>query len=282
MTALDQAFIKAFRQPEPAATGPWTERADRAGDGIGVLEPPPAEVAATPSHSPGAGSGWREVSAWRPSLQVDGLRWPPVCSRIEAAAPQQCEQLAAALDAAVDQGQKTLAIAAARQGEGATTVTLCLARILTLRGRRMSLVDASFADPQLAARLGLRLESGWEDVLAGRVPLEEVTVETVDERLAVLAVREPLTGMAGPRDEITIAENLATLSDHYDLVLIDWGSLERYVAGPSLSRGIGKCLDGLALVQNVRTAGDCLEPLLAAAATAGIPVAGIIHNFTHA
>ena len=98
--------------------------------------------------------------------------------------------------------------------------------------------------------------------------------------MAILPVREPLTGVAGPRDEVTIAENLAALADHYDLVLVDWGALDRYTAGPSLARGIGKCLDGLALVRNTHfTRKDRWEQVDRAVRQAGIPLLGVIQNF---
>lgn len=250
MTALDQAFIRAYGQP-----------AD-------ISVPAVATTCQT---------------TFRPALQVDHFRWPKICSRLTAAAPGELSRLADALAAAKDAGQKILALASCQSGEGTTTLLLCLGQLLAEQGPRVVLVDANLADPQLARRLGLVPENGWEDVLAGRVPLEEVVIESADGLLALLPVREPLTGVPGPRDEITLKENFAALQGRYDLILVDWGSLERQLAAPAPLRGIGHCLDGLVLVHNLATTGpDHFQQTQRAAIAIGLPVAGVIQNFIRA
>ena len=99
---------------------------------------------------------------------------------------------------------------------------LCAARRLAARGKKIVIVDADLSDPQLAKRLGLLPQLGWEDVAAGRQPVEEVLIESATDNIAVLPLCTPLdiSGISYAAKRL-MAECLNTLRNNYDLVLMD-------------------------------------------------------------
>lgn len=267
MTALDQAFIKAYTRQ-------------------GTATPAPTD-SAQPDHQPAQ-------QPFRPMLQVDRFIWPRICRRLGGSAADELDRLSDRLSAAVSQGQKVLALGGCGRGDGATTMVLCAGRALAKRGFKLVMADADSANPRLARRLGLRPQFGWEEVLAGRLPLEEVVIESVDGRLAVLPLREPFSGTREPADEETsMADCIDILAAHYDLVLVDVGSLEdRETTGGSLAGGIGSLPTGgasktshrwagaVVLVHNVRAMPQQrLVEAQRTLAAAEIAQAGIIQNF---
>ena len=290
MTALDKAFIKAYgrQAPTPATPPPVPEAVPADAPAHRPVEassfqashptiPPPhvkLPVAAQPEHP--------IALPFRPMLQVEQFSWPTICRRLDKTAATEVDRLADALSAAMSRGNKVLAIAGCRQGEGATTLLLAAARCLADRGLKVAMVDGNFAEPQLAQRLELLPEVGWPDVLAGRLPLEEVVIESCADDLALLPVCTPRADTGEPiENEACLAENLDTLAAHYDLVLVDlvpMEALDRY--GGSLARGIGGRLDAIALVHNEAiTPQDRLVELQHSLAATDVTQVWIIENF---
>ncbi len=215
-------------------------------------------------------------------LQVDQFAWPAVCSRLGELAADELDRLTDGLVAVTARGEKVVAIGGCRRGEGATTLLLCAGRRLAQRGLKVVMADANLADPGVASRLGLLPECGWEDVLAGRLPLEEAVIESTGDRLAVLPVgRSSHDAGDASEDETRLAESLRTLATHYDLVLLDPGPLEELgAAGASLARGIGKRLDAIALVHNGHvTPSEDLDEVRRSLAEAQIVQVGVVENF---
>jgi Mrp family chromosome partitioning ATPase len=222
------------------------------------------------------------AALWRPMLQVDHFAWSKTCVRLQSAAAGPLEQLAESLAAILEQGRRVIGLGGCGAGEGVTTLVLATGQALADCGLRVVVADADLADPQLARRLGLLPQSGWEDALAGRLPLQDTLVESIADRLTVLPVREPFAGTgAAPDDATRMAASLDTLAKHFDAVLVDLGSLEdRTVVSGSLARGIGRRLDAVVLVQNVRTTTPHrLAEVQECVAAAGMNLAGIIQNF---
>ena len=219
---------------------------------------------------------------FRPMLQVDHFIWPNVCQRLGNTAVDELGRLTDALVAAMTRGQKVLALSGCRRGEGATTLLLCAGQHLAKQGYRVVLVDANWQDPKLAKQLGLLPEFGWEEVLAGRVSLEEVVIETLDNRLAVLPVRGSLPDAEEHScGSQRMARSIQTLRGSYDLVLVDLGSpkdpksLDNWPARP-----VAGVLDAVVLVHNVRaTTQNRLVEFQRALATADVAQVGIVQNF---
>ena len=120
---------------------------------------------------------------------------------------------------------------------------LCAARRLAARGLKVVMVDADFDHPKLARRLGLLPEAGWEEVLAGGLPLAEVLIESLEDRVALLPLPGPLSTESGLPDP---AASLDLLRRHYDLVLVDLGEVGAEAAARNW-------IDAVVLVHDVRS-----------------------------
>jgi Mrp family chromosome partitioning ATPase len=218
-----------------------------------------------------------------PTQQVDHFTWPKVCRRLIARAAEELDRLADALLAANTQGQKVLAITGCRRGEGATTLLLCAARRLAERGVKPVLVDADLARPQLAKRLGVEPQFGWDETSDEKgKTLDRAIVEATANNVALVPAREPPTGSGGPTgDTSRLAACINVLRSHYDMVLVDLGPLENIESiGEALTCTVEGKIDAVLLVHNRRiTSAERLGQFEQELTSAGVVLAGMIENF---
>ena len=162
-------------------------------------------------------------NSFRPALEVDGFRWPKVTTDILENHPEQLVPVAEQLLVGGESGRTMVGIVGTRQGVGSTTVMLCLARLLASADKAVALVDADFMNYSLAEQLGLQIETGWEEVLDGQVPLAESVVHSLEDNVSLL----PLSGAASFDTEtlagIQTSVSAGVLRYHYDIVLVDLG-----------------------------------------------------------
>jgi Mrp family chromosome partitioning ATPase len=141
-------------------------------------------------------------------------------------------------------------------------------------------VDADLGNPELARRLALLPEAGWEEVVAGQVALAEVLIESVADRLAIL----PWCGPRSTGGETMLThpprrDTLEPLRADYDLVLIDLGAIGIGTAESAAPSG-DPWLDAVVLVHDVRqTPRQRLRRIQEYLETANVPQAGIAENF---
>jgi len=279
MTPIDRAFIKAYTQqdaPTIPMAGPPSIEPDRE---TLVETPPPLHSEDAPQM---ASPTIYEPMAFQPSFQVDSFAWPTGCTRLAMLAADEVERLSDALIDGVHAGRHVVAVGGCRQGDGCTTLLLCAARRLAERGLKVALVDADFANPWLARRLGLLPEAGWEELAAGRLPIEEVAIESIQDELVVL----PLCGTpprreSSGRDLPDPVANLNVLRDHYDLVLVDLGCFGDLVEQDHVGAAAAlRWVDAVLLVHNVRSVPpDELDQTRHRMQAAGLAVAGVAENF---
>lgn len=285
-TALPQPASDTTDLPRDRA--PAELAAQAKGQAAGACSPAEADCRAAPETAaqlalskPAPAEPSTSGAALQPLLQVDYFHWPRLCRRLAGIAGEELQRLAAWLEQSTAKGRRVIAFGAYQRGEGATSLLLAAARRLAAQGLRVVLVDADFARPQLAARLGMVPQVGWEAVLAGRAELADALVESIEDRLALLPVREAFAGAGLPLGhEVAVGRSLEQLAAAMDLVLVDVGPLkEPAVVEGLLLRAMGPALDGLLLVENVAAAAKArraeIEQRLAAA---GVPVAGVIEN----
>ncbi|OHB72039.1 MAG: hypothetical protein A2V70_05485 [Planctomycetes bacterium RBG_13_63_9] len=282
MSAFDQAFIKAYTQQDATSAVPRTASAESMSLSE-ALRNQPAKATAPELETLCPTDGEDRIEPpLRPMLQVDRFNWPQVCRRLGEEAAEELDRLTDALMAAMAAGQKVLAIGGCCPGGGTTTLVLCAAQRLAGRRLKVAMVEGNLGDPRLAKRLGLAPEYGWQETLGGRLPLEEVVIESADGQLALLPLCEPFAGTGdAAADQARMAESIETLSGHYDLILVDLGSLEDAAgSGDSLGPAIMERLDGIVLIDDVRDSKvDRLAEVRRALATAEIRQLGIIQNF---
>jgi Mrp family chromosome partitioning ATPase len=184
------------------------------------------------SHASRASSagGPKPDGGFRPMLEVDAFLWPKNVDKLTASDQTAMQQLAGNLLKRVRRGQKVVGWQACRHGDGCSTLLLAAARHLAQQGLKVALVDADFRHPALARRLGLTPNSGWEEVAAGRLSLEEVLVESLQDRVSLAPWCASAPKDAEQSDESAATENasnpgpwLELLRKHYDMVLVDLG-----------------------------------------------------------
>ena len=279
MTTLDQAFIKAFQQPDMASATREPAHLMTLSDALrdGPREGVAEEDSVLPEDTPTAPA---KDESFRAMLQVDGFGWPKVCTDMHPVAEGQLDCLAARLLGNDASSRAVVGIAGCEAGMGCTTVLLGVARRLARRGLNLVLLDANLANPGLASRLGLLPEVGWETVAAEQLPLAEVLIESIEDRLTLLPLCDPQPLCNADEAEAFSTEMrraVQALRLHYDLVLVDLG-----VPGAS-EVGAGWAadwLDAAVLVHDVRNASPtALAQARSRLEAAGVTVAGVAENY---
>ena len=242
---------------------------------------PVAHLSSFPQLPPSAESP--APPAFKPAWQVERFTWPRVCRRLTARAAEEFDRLADALLAANARGQKVLAMAACCRGESATTLLLCAARRLAERGVKLVLVDADLARPRLAKRLGVEMQSGWNETPDHDATfLANAVIEAAANNVALSAIREP-KDEAGPAAIVRgWPPGLDILKGHYEMVLVDLGPLEN-------TESLGdNCWDKRSAARSTACCwftirgsprGPLWPTLKKQLTAAGVPLAGLIENF---
>jgi Mrp family chromosome partitioning ATPase len=214
-----------------------------------------------------------------PVWEVDRFHWPKTCEKLLA---DESGYLATAGDkllAAVQDGLRVLGVTGSRRGEGRSTLALCLARAAAKAGIQVAVMDADFARPQLASKLGLETAFGWQDAALGKIPLSEAAIKSLADNITVLPLESSAAtrrlSLADPRATATIRAAAAT----FELVILDLGPV---AAGEELAfpRGEGCPLDAAIVVRDLRFAtaseGEVVGHMLH---DLGVEAVGIAENF---
>lgn len=240
-------------------------------------EAPPAPAQAKPLSAFAAAP---KVEVFRPALEVPYFLWPEICRTIVAERGEHLARLAQTLGTLGDGAR--VAITSRERGEGRTTLVASLAAYLAQQGTTCCLIDADFARPQLARRLGVQPQVGWEEVLTGQVPLTEALVESGRDRCALLPLANPQPSDVQLLAKLEAAVDLGVLGEYYSLVLIDAGPWE----GPSALALQTLCrqgaIDALLAVADRRRPAHDLATLTDDLQATGVGLVGVVENFTSA
>ena len=116
---------------------------------------------------------------------------------------------------------KVLMVTSSVQGEGKSTTTLALARLLTLNGRRVLIMEADLRKPTLRGRLSLPKSSGLSDYISHRYESYEGLIHHIpnepDVMLAGTVPPYPSEMLGSAR----FADLIRTFREAYDFVIID-------------------------------------------------------------
>lgn len=217
-----------------------------------------------------------------PVWEVDRFQWPVTVERLVSAKGGYFGQAGERLVAAVGDGLRTLAVTGTRRGEGRTTLALCLARAAAKAGIQVAVVDADFARPQLAARIGLEVAHGWQDAATGLIPLSEAAVKSLSDEMTVLPLEAASAAgqlsLADPRVTATLRAAAAT----FELVIVDLGPLA--TADEPLFPADEACpFDAAIVVRDLRWASAAeSEGVGERLYAAGVEAVGVAENFAPA
>jgi len=173
-----------------------------------------------------------------------------------------------ALQFATDHGvPRTLLVTSTGPGEGKSTTALALARNLTQLGKRVLLVDADLRNPSLHRTLGIRVEVGLSNLLAGACTFAEAVQASGVPQLDVIPAGplppNPAELLAGSK----LVSLLTVGSERYDHVIVDGPPVLGLADAPILSNAV----DGTLLVvcsgaTKISAAQSALKRLLVARA----------------
>lgn len=107
------------------------------------------------------------------------------------------------------------------QGEGKTTTVSNLAIALADNGVKVVVVDADLRRPQLADVLGLEGVVGLSDVLIGRVSLDDALQSWSGEKMRVLPAGQIPPNPSELLGSQSMTDVINTLTEWFDIVLID-------------------------------------------------------------
>ncbi|MDZ4659475.1 MAG: cellulose synthase operon protein YhjQ/BcsQ [Bythopirellula sp.] len=181
-----------------------------------VGERRPLSSFATPRPAPSA--------AFKPVFEVDEFRWPKIVDELFHSSKNLLLPVVELLLASAREGRSLVGIAGSNTGVGASTTTMCLARLIAAAGHSMALVDANFTRGNLASTLGLEFDTGWEDVLAGQIPLAECAVMSLADKLTLVPLGGPATAESERLTSIQSSVIAGMLRYHHELVLFDLGA----------------------------------------------------------
>jgi Mrp family chromosome partitioning ATPase len=178
----------------------------------------------------------------------------------------------------MQEGQKAgqpqvVLLAGIRPQVGTSTVLLNLAVAAVQRGRgRVVVVDSNWRRPGLARRLGYVCAAGLQDVLDGRLALEQAVVQTSINGLHLLPAQASGDGRQLKAEAIHWLFNW--LGEHFNLVLVDGPSLD---AGGELSMLAASC-DGAYLVAPAGESQQTQQSLAPTLSAMGARMRGLFHT----
>jgi Mrp family chromosome partitioning ATPase len=148
--------------------------------------------------------------------------------------------------------QKSVMFVSALPGEGVSTVTLgfsCAAVETASQG--VLVVDANFARPDLAGRLGVATEAGLSELLGKEITRGDAILRTPVQQLFFLGPGRRAIDLSQSRTREGVEELLADLRAAFDYVVVDGGALR----GPSESLLLASRVDAVALVVRAERTG---------------------------
>jgi len=216
--------------------------------------------------------------ALRPAFEVDRFVWPSAVQKLLRTAGQGLADLAAELQTLP--GPRVIGITGVRRGIGQSSLLLALARKCAAAKYSTAIVDADFQSAQMARQTGLAVRIGLDDVLAGEAELADVLVESLEDGLTLLPLKEKLFEGIELKDKFRMPSALGSLGDHYEVTLVDAGPMT------NLDRPRVHCLTGnsgltgILLIRDLRHDSDAdIEQAAEKLAQIGLPCHGIIENF---
>lgn len=222
-----------------------------------------------------------QPAALRPAYEVPQMPWPSVARRLAAEVWQEVEQLSQVAFHVNGRWGGVWLVTGTRRGEGRTTLALALACHLAQRGRPAVLVDVDYAHPQLAQQLGIEPAAACDDVLAGRLPLEEALIESACEPVVLLPLRAGVSAGLLQATQLRLVGLIRRLAQAYGTVLLDgWPLTQESPPGDVLLGGLAAVVDGALVVLDVRhaTRADALTAGRRLA-LAGVPAWHIAENY---
>lgn len=175
----------------------------------------------------------------------------------------------------VDGRPQSIVVTSSLPGEGKTSTTLNLAIALAQAGTRVALVDADLRRPAVARYMGLEGAVGLTTVLIGRAEVQDVIQPWGDGHLHVLPSGQIPPNPSELLGSQRMAQLLRSLTEQYDVVLVDTPPLLPVTDAAILSR---LCAGAIVVVGADRLHRHQLTEALGALEQVDARVLGIVLN----
>jgi Mrp family chromosome partitioning ATPase len=180
-------------------------------------------------------------AAFKPVFEVDEFRWPAITDDLLRTSQSLLSPVVNLLLSIAQEGRTLVGIAGTNNGVGTSTVAMCLARTIAQAGHGIALVDGNFSRGNLASTLGLEFDSGWEDVLAGQIPLAECAVASLADHITLIPLGGPALSESQRLSSIQSSVIAGMLRYHHELVLFDLGAASDSAQVVALSSIVEHC-----------------------------------------
>jgi Mrp family chromosome partitioning ATPase len=164
-------------------------------------------------------------AAFIPETTISAFRWPRICRALWEQYCDRYDRVAELLLARCRDQRSLVGVAGLRPGDGCTTTLLCLAMGLAAREARAVLVDANFAAPRLAHRLGVEPTATWQDVLVRGLPVAEAVIHAVNDGVDLLPLGSQVYDGEQLGGGLQAAVTAGVLRQAYQITLLDLGAI---------------------------------------------------------
>lgn len=275
---LDPARLELPPTCAPHVPAPAASR--EAAEPRGPTAPPdrPLAAANSPPLLAAAEPDLEVEQPFAPDWEVDRLVWPAVCERLLETEERYFRSVGQRLKDATQDSHHVVMITGARRGEGRTTLALCLARCAARAGVSVALVDADLDNPQLGSQLGMETPGTWLAVVAGKSPLSEAGVASLEDGLTLFPLTQAEAREAPP-DAPALRAVLRAIAVQFPLVIVDTGPIANDDHHP-FADGHDCPIDTAIVVRDLRNTTE--KKTLATARLLqrrGVPAVGIAENF---
>jgi Mrp family chromosome partitioning ATPase len=162
----------------------------------------------------------RSTAAW----EVAAFAWPDISNQLLRYASSAFMRIQQELERMISRVDNRVAVTAPARGNGCTTIAISLARYFSAQGKRVLVVDADLANPDVGARVGMTKHLSWLQAVSRRCKPSEVVVSQIDGRECIMPLSPMIQRVRWPRK---IYDHLGAILDQlrheFDLVLLDVG-----------------------------------------------------------
>jgi capsular exopolysaccharide synthesis family protein len=173
----------------------------------------------------------------------------------------------------VEGGPRSFVVTSSIPGEGKSTTTANLAIALAETGARVALVDGDLRLPRVAEYMGIEGGVGLTDVLIGRAELADVLQKWGKGKLYVLPSGRVPPNPSELLGSAAMARVLSSLTEQFDVVLIDAAPLLLVTDAAVLSK---LCGGALLVVASGRTKRNELAAAVKALERVGSQLVGVV------
>lgn len=180
----------------------------------------------------------------RAGRKMASLTPPKIIRQVLADCEDHWERLCTGLDDRANHaGLRSVLVCSSLRNEGCTTVATCLALSLSrCTDKRVCLLDANFVHPHLNTLLGLKAKTGIDHVLLERTPIEQAMIAIEKPALCVVPMVHGFEYPSTSTHEDRLAEVMEAVRHHFDLVVIDGGSVFHGASPTPLTIGVDAAL----------------------------------------